>query len=76
MVILKRRTDTLFLSGYGEYISYGVDVYNEEGTQILHSVQDISPEMDKVDTFIELCNNNGLDEIHLYDLIEDFFLTI
>ncbi len=75
MITLKQRVDTLFLPEHGYYDTYGVDVYNADGTELIDSVQDISLEAEKVSKFVELCNDNDVDKIHLYDLIENFFLS-
>ncbi len=75
MITLKQRVDTLFLPERGYYDTYGVDVYNADGTELIDSVQDISLEAEKVSNFVELCNGNNVDEIHLYDLIDNFFLN-
>ncbi len=75
MITLKQRVDTLFLPEHGYYKTYGVDVYNSDGAKLIESVQDISLEAEKVTDFVELCNDNDVDEIHLYDLIENFFLS-
>ncbi len=74
MITLKRRVDTLFLPEHGYYKTYGLDVYDADSAELIDSVQDISPEEDKVNAFVELCNSNDVDEIHLYDLIDNFFL--
>ncbi len=74
MITLKRRVDTLFLPEHGYYKAYGVDVYDKQNMQLIFSVEDISLEPEKVNEFVELCNGNDVDEIHLYELIENFFL--
>ena len=60
-------------------ISFGIAVYSDpesEGTAtILESVGDISSNRQNLLELIDKCNSLELSIIHLYDVIEDFWVS-
>lgn len=70
------RSDKLFLQDAGEYITYGIDVFDSQSDMLLRSVSDISTEKSSVQLLVSQCNKLCLDIIHLDDVIEDFLGTV
>ncbi len=51
-----------------------VDDLNTYGIKIGNTIiEDISPDREKIEKFVECLNQNGASEIHAYELVEDFF---
>ena len=72
MPLYRLRKDKLFLSDYGVFSSYGIDILDSMTNDLLRSVPDISLEREPVESLVWLCNHLHLDMIHLDDVITDF----
>lgn len=70
MYTYQPRTD-FFLDELGTlYIVYGVEVKDSTG-QIVASVPDVFLTHSQIDSFIELCNVEQLDPVHLLEVIDN-----
>ncbi len=74
MITLKLRTDNLLSPDNIPYVGYGFDVYDFYDNKLLAEIPDVSLNCSDVTDFICLCNASDASYIHIYDLIEDFFL--
>ena len=54
----------------GPYISYGIEARDERGN-VVRSISDVSTDRALTASLCERCTINGLDPIHLYDVVED-----
>jgi len=61
-----------------EYISYGVDCFEIENgfKRLVLQIIDISPDLPKVQSFVDTLNNAKLSYIHLYDTVDDFICAV
>lgn len=71
MFIYKVVEENLRNSELGSYIAYGISVYLRATNVILISISDIFLERNKAEKLVELCNKNGLEPIHLREVVED-----
>ena len=53
-----------------EYIAYGITVMS--GEEEILTISDISTNYEEIRRLAEICTNDGLDPIHINDVIEDF----
>lgn len=62
----------------GERISYGIAVYlcAEQGANrvLIDHIHDITPNKEKLENLVNDCNRLGLSTVHIYDVVEDFFV--
>ena len=54
----------------GPYISYGIEACDECGN-VVRSISDVSTDRTLTASLCERCTINGLDPIHLRDVVED-----
>ena len=73
MTFYQLRKDTLSKQIIGNYITYGIDVYNDLSDSPFRSIIDISLIKEPLEALINLCNTLSLDDIQLENVIEDFF---
>lgn len=50
-------------------LSYGISFWEKQ-------IKDISVNKTKIETLINLCNQNNLSPIHIYDVIDDFLVDL
>ena len=62
--------EELYSKELGSYVSYGLRCTHEEGNVLV--ISDISAERNIVETLARICNDEALECIHIYDVIEDF----
>ena len=59
-------------------ISYGIAAYSNAETDgtatVVAAVHDITADKEKLAKLVENCNRLKLSTIHLYDVVEDFFV--
>ena len=72
MTCYKLRRDKLFCEDAGNYISYGMDIYNSKTEKLIRSIKDICLKKEHLETLICKCNKLQPDIIHIDDIIEDF----
>ena len=72
MIFYKIRQDQLKDEDIGRYISYGIDVVENEA--ILRSVKDITTDEARLSGLVDLCNKLQLSPVQLDDVIEDFLV--
>lgn len=60
----------LYSPEIGEYFSYGIAVF--EGNAAPKIISDVSVEKEPLEELCRRCADEGLDPIHIYDIIEDF----
>lgn len=72
MIFYKIRQDQLKDEDIGRYISYGIDVVENEA--VLRSVKDITTDEARLSGLVDLCNKLQLSPVHLDDVIEDFLV--
>ena len=67
-----------YQSGRNTRIGYGIAAVTEyDGvTTVLNSVSDLSADIQLIEELVECCNSQGLDPIHLEDIVTDFFATV
>ena len=53
-----------------EYNGYGIKA--EVGENQSLCVSDVTDDREALEALVRLCNDEGLDPIHIYDVIEDF----
>lgn len=63
--------------GIGKYTTYGIVVYEmvNQNRKELIRVSDVSTDKNKVENLIALCNEEHLEPVHIYDVIEDFLYS-
>jgi hypothetical protein len=68
----------IYRSGRNTRIGYGLAAVTQyDGvTTVLNSVPDLSADIQLVEGLMERCNSQGLDPIHLQDVVADFFATV
>ena len=71
--IFKTRQDVVCDEEGKQFITYGVNVVSGEG-QVLQSIPDIFLGKQEAYQFVNCCNKNELQIIHLLDVIEDVLL--
>lgn len=64
------RIDTIHDEDGKKYTVYGIDAVDFNG-KILESFPDIFFDIQKAEVFVNLCNENKLELIHLADVVED-----
>lgn len=69
-VIYKLRTDTVTDENNRKHTMYGI-IALDKFENILKTVKNIFYNKQKAEEFIELCNREKLELIHLQDVIED-----
>ena len=69
-VIYKLRTDIVLDEDNCEYTVYGITALDSY-ENVLMTVEDIFFDKQKAEEFVELCNNEKLELIHLQDVIDD-----
>lgn len=72
MTCYKLRRDKLFCEDAGNYISYGMDIYNTQTQKLIRSIKDICLKKEPLERLITKCNKLQPDIIHIDDIIEDF----
>lgn len=72
-VIYKLRTDIVLDEDNCEYTVYGITALDSY-ENVLMTVEDIFFDKQKAEEFVELCNQEKLELIHLQDVIEDILL--
>lgn len=72
MTCYKLRRDKLCCEDAGNYISYGMDIYNTQTQKLIRSIKDICLKKEHLETLICKCNKLQPDIIHIDDIIEDF----
>ena len=72
MIFYKIRLDQLKDEDIGRYISYGIDVVENEA--VLRSVKDITTDEARLSGLVDLCNKLQLSPVQLDDVIEDFLV--
>ena len=72
MIFYKIRQDQLKDEDIGRYISYGIDVVENEA--VLRSVKDITTDEARLSGLVDLCNKLQLSPVQLDDVIEDFLV--
>lgn len=67
-------TENIYHNGSLTRTGYGIAAITEddENTTVLDSVNDLTPNKNKVTELVTLCNRLGLSLVHLYDVAEDF----
>ncbi len=65
------RTDILIDEENHKHTVYGINALDFEN--VLKSIADIFFDKQKAENFIELCNEEKLELVHLQDVIEDIF---
>ncbi len=74
MTCYKLRRDKLFCEDAGNYISYGMDIYNTQTQKLIRSIKDICLKKEPLERLITKCNKLQPDIIHIGDIIEDFLV--
>lgn len=74
MTCYKLRTDKLYCEDAGNYIAYGINIYNEETKNIILSIKNISLKKEPLELLIKKCNKLQPDIMHIADIIEDFLV--
>ena len=69
-VIYTLRVDTVTDEENCEYLVYGITAIDTFGN-VLKTFKDIFFDKQKAENFIELCNQEKLELIHLQDVVED-----
>lgn len=69
-VIYKLRTDIVLDEDNCEYTVYGITALDSY-ENVLMTVEDIFFDKQKAEEFVELCNQEKLELIHLQNVIED-----
>ena len=64
------RKDTIHDEDGKRYTVYGIEAVNSKG-KILESFPDIFFDRQEAKRFVNLCNENDLELIHLADVVED-----
>lgn len=72
MTFYQLRKDTLSKQSIGNYITYGIDVYNDLSDSPFCSIIDISLIKEPLEALVNLCNTLSLDDMQLENVIEDF----
>ncbi len=72
MTCYKLRKDKLFCVDAGNYISYGMDIYNTKTEKLIRSIKDICLKKENLEALIVKCNKLQPALIHIDDIIEDF----
>lgn len=63
--------ETLNSSEIGEYKTTGIMVLDENENELI-KMSDVSTNEDDVKKVVDLCNQEQVEPIHLYDILEDF----
>ena len=63
--------ETLNSSENGEYKTTGIMVLDENENELI-KMSDVSTNEDDVKKVVDLCNQEQVEPIHLYDILEDF----
>lgn len=63
--------ETLNSSEIGEYKATGIMVLDENENELI-KMSDVSTNEDDVKKVVDLCNQEQVEPIHLYDILEDF----
>lgn len=74
MIYFKLRSDKLFHEDCGDYLSYGMDIFDRRNDLLIRSIPDISVQRTALEQLIMQCNKSCVDIIHIDDIIEDFLL--
>lgn len=69
MITYRVIEENLHNSEFGSYVAYGISVCDED--IILNYISDIFVEKERAEKLAKLCNKNGLDPIHLREVVED-----
>lgn len=64
------RKDTIYDEDANKYTVYGIEAVDSKG-KVLLSFSDIFFDKQKAEHFVNLCNENDLELIHLADVVED-----
>lgn len=64
------RKDTIYDENGNKYTVYGIEAVDYRG-KVLLSFSDIFFDKQKAKHFVNLCNKNDLELIHLADVVED-----
>ncbi len=64
------RTDTIYDEDGKPHIVYGIEAISLQG-EVLSSFPDVFFDKQEAENFVKLCNDSGLDIIHLSDVVED-----
>lgn len=54
-------------------VGYGIAAAEDE--KILESVCDLTPDLERIERLVRLCNEHKLELVHLKDVAEDFVLS-
>ena len=74
MFLYQKFKENLSSPYIGKYVSFGIVVFYilyKQKTELLR-ISDISVDEEKVENISELCTQEQLDPIHIYDIIEDY----
>lgn len=69
--LYRLRSDVITDDDGVEVIVYGVDVFDRATDKVLKSIPDIFVDCVTAKAFIELCNSEKLNLVHMEDVIED-----
>lgn len=69
MITYRVIEENLQNSEFGSYVAYGISVCDED--IILNYISDVFTEKERAEKLVKLCNKNGLDPIHLREVVED-----
>jgi len=73
MIIYRTKEEMLYHPEIGFYTAFGVAAFRETDGQkkLVEYVSDVFLEKEEAENFVVLCNELGLELIHLCDVIED-----
>lgn len=66
----RMRKDSAYDEDENKYTVYGIEAVDPKGNVAL-SFSDVFFDRQKAERFVNLCNKNGLELIHLADVVED-----
>ncbi len=77
MIVYNIVKETINQPPLGKYIAYGVSVCSQQKNSCKEIVyiSDVFTDINMAQKFVELCNKEQLDPVHLPELIEDMLIS-
>ncbi|MBQ8850428.1 MAG: hypothetical protein IJ011_08875 [Clostridia bacterium] len=66
--------EELYSDEIGEYTAYGIAVYL--GNTRVEFISDLTNDQGEICSLVNKCNENQLDAVHVYDVVEDFLAEV